>query len=186
MTRWRPVGARSRRFRVLTGLLAVAVVFASGLAVAVHLVLSPGLAPLPERADAIVVFAGEKARAELAWRLLAEGRSSVVVLSNGAVSPETAPRCGEEAPIRVLCPSPGESDTRGEARMFARLAQENGWQSLIAVTGNYHVARARLLLDRCWGGATSFAAVPWRRVGLAPVLHEVGGLLVASSVARSC
>jgi uncharacterized SAM-binding protein YcdF (DUF218 family) len=179
----------SRR-RVLAGLLAAALVAlvaaVAVLAFAWHAVRSPDRRPLPDQADAVVVFAGEQARVDLARRLVDEGRSKVLVLSNGEASRATRPLCGQVEPFEVLCPTPDTLDTRGEARMFARLAQERGWSNLIAVTGDYHVARASLLLRRCLKHGSAFAAVPWPSVGWRPVLHEVGGLVEASTLDRSC
>ena len=177
---------RITRRRVLVGLLVVVVVAGAVIALCVRLVLDPSVGPLPDRADAIVVFAGEHSRADLALQLAAEGRAGVVVLSNGSASPVTAPLCGQAQPFVVLCPRPDQLDTRGEARMFGDLARQHGWNDLIAVTGNYHVARARLLLERCWKGGTTFAPVSWNHVGLSATAHEVGGLIEASTLQRSC
>jgi uncharacterized SAM-binding protein YcdF (DUF218 family) len=177
---------RITRRRVVVAVLVVVALVAAGLAFAVHLVLAPTVGSVPDRADAIVVFAGERARVDLALELAAEGRADTVVLSNGAASRETSALCGQTAPVTVICQRPEPLDTRGEARMFAEIARDHGWHDLIAVTGNYHVSRARLLLERCWTGGTSFAAVPWPHIGLSPLLHEVGGLAQAATVARAC
>jgi uncharacterized SAM-binding protein YcdF (DUF218 family) len=176
----------TRRRAVFGTLLVLAVVMAAGFAWVVHLVRSPSTGAIPGQADAIVVFAGEQARVVLALRLVDEGRADVLVVSDGEANPQVSGSCGQQEPVRVLCPRPDPLDTRGEARMFARLAQENGWHDLIAVTGDYHLTRARLLLDRCWDGHTTFAPVRWAHVGIGPVLHEIGGLAEAESVQRGC
>ena len=171
---------------MLVGLAVLVLVAGAAVAFGVRLVLDPTVGPLPDRADAIVVFAGEHSRADLALQLAADGHAGAVVVSNGAASPVTAPLCGQEQPFAVLCPRPDQLDTRGEARMFADLARQYGWNDLIAVTGNYHVARARLLLERCWNGGVTFAPVRWKHVGLSATAHELGGLIEASTLQRSC
>jgi uncharacterized SAM-binding protein YcdF (DUF218 family) len=40
----------------------------------------------------------------------------------------------------------------GEAQAIARLAEEQGWSSQIAVTSSYHAHRATFLLGRCCEG----------------------------------
>ena len=64
------------------------------------------------------------------------------------------------AGLRLYCLSPDPATTRGEARQFAELAEREGWQSLVLVTSNYHVRRAGLLLDRCYGGQVRRVATP--------------------------
>lgn len=173
------------RRRVVIAALVVVAGLVAAVGFAAHQVLSPTVAALPAHADAVVVFAGEDARLDLAERLVAEGHADALVISNGEHS-SAAARCGQQEPVVVLCPRPGSLDTRGEARMFAQVARDHGWHDLIAVTGNYHVARARLLLERCWPEGVTFAPVPWRHVRAGVVLHEIGGLVDAVTVDRTC
>lgn len=116
--------------------------------------------------DALVVFAGEERRVELALELVDAGVAPVVVFSHGDREPLVAGRCGSVVPVEVLCPVPVPSDTRGEARMFADLAVERGWGRVVAVTGNYHLARARMLMSRCFAGEARFEVVDWDDVPL--------------------
>jgi len=155
-------------------------------ALTAHAVVAPAAGAVPDHADAIVVFAGERARLDRALQLVSQGRADTLVVSDGERISDIAPRCGDVAPVRVLCPTPDEQDTRHEAEMFARIGHEQGWHALIAVTGDYHVARARLLLDRCWAGSVAFAPVPWPHVGLSHLVHEAGGLVDARVLDRSC
>ena len=176
ITRWKVIAAVAV---LLVGLTLAATAYT------VHLVKSPDIGPVAEHADAIFVFAGEDARVDLAQQLVSDGRADVLVLSNGSASKKAAALCGQQTPVKVLCPRPEPLTTRGEARMFGELARANGWHSVIAVTGDYHVTRARLLLERCWDGAVSFAAVRWPRLAFGPLGHEVGGLAEAT-VERTC
>jgi len=147
---------------------------------------------LPASADVLVVFAGESARVQLALEitdgLSTGGIAPVVVFSNGLRSPLVADRCGQLRPVEVLCPVPESSNTRGEAQMFAALANERRWSNMVAVTGDYHLARARTLLARCVDEAVevSFVTVDWDDVALTVYLHETIGLWRAQVVDRGC
>lgn len=119
-------------------------------------------APLPDQADAIVVFAGEDRRFALGRQLAEEGRAPVLVLSAGRLPSVAEGWCEEQATsFEVVCLVPEPSSTGGEAAAFARLAEERGWASLIGVTGDYHAQRAGMLLSRCFGGDLSWALVAW-------------------------
>ena len=159
-----------------------------------------------DRADAVVVFAGAKERLPAALELMVAGRAPVLVLPNGNRPgwPEANRLCrgrgdgtsttvggpGPGPPFEVVCPVPDPMTTRGEARIVARLAAERGWDSLIAVTSTYHIARAELLLERCFPGRIqAVAADPgpldrarWWRL----VRHELAGHLAYRLVMRGC
>lgn len=149
-------------------------------------VQNPQVDELPDRADAVVVFSGEIRRTELALRLMEGGVSDVLVLSLGELDDSGSVLCGQDEPFMVLCPRPGEINTRGEARMFGQLAAENGWTSIIAVTGDYHAQRARLRLSRCYDGDVAFANVEWDNVEPQLVRRETLGYLEARLVQRGC
>jgi uncharacterized SAM-binding protein YcdF (DUF218 family) len=152
----------------------------------VRMVRNPDFDVAPVQADAVLVFAGESDRLELALELVDQGVSGTLVVSLGTKEPLIARRCGTTSPVEVLCPEPQELNTRGEARMFGAIARERGWGNVVAVTGDYHGARARMLLDRCFEGAASFALVDWHDVGWSVVRKEVAGLWVARFLDRSC
>ena len=147
---------------------------------------------LPASADVLVVFAGESARVQLALEitdgLSTDGIAPVVVFSHGLRNPLVADRCGQLRPVEVLCPVPESSNTRGEAQMFAALANERRWSNMVAVTGDYHLARARTLLTRCVDEPVevSFVTVDWDDVALTVYAHETLGLWRAQIVDRGC
>jgi uncharacterized SAM-binding protein YcdF (DUF218 family) len=117
----------------------------------------------PGRADAVVVFAGgDGERQAEGVRLVGQGVAPVLVISDGGEPDGPRARLCRERPagLRLVCFTPDPATTRGEARRFAELAGRHGWRSLVLVTSNYHVLRASLLLERCYGG-------PVRRVGTA-------------------
>ena len=152
----------------------------------IQMVWSPSFGVPPTRSDAVFVFAGESARLELALELIDEGVSDTLVVSLGEREPLISGRCGSTLPVRVLCPEPENLDTKGEARMFGALASEHGWTDVVAVTGDYHSARARMLLDRCLDGTSTFVLVDWEGVGSSVVRHEVAGLWAARFLDRGC
>lgn len=57
--------------------------------------------------------------------------------------------CGRDQPVEIVCPVPEPNSTIGEARAFARLADERGWQSLAVVTSRGHLTWARLAAGQC-------------------------------------
>jgi uncharacterized SAM-binding protein YcdF (DUF218 family) len=149
-------------------------------------VYRPPVDELPDNADAVVVFSGEIKRTELALQLMEGGLSDILVLSLGELDPTGKSLCGQSEPFVVLCPRPDTADTRGEARMFGELAKDNGWTSLIAVTGDYHAQRARLRLSRCYGGDLAFATVEWGTPRSQLVRRETLGYLEAQLLERGC
>ncbi len=110
-----------------------------------------------ERADAVVVLAGARGpRLAKALELVRDGVAPVLVVSDGwgLAWVEANRLCaGRPAAVPIVCFRPAPYSTRGEARGFARLAAAQGWRSVLVVTSRYHVARARVLFERCYDGA---------------------------------
>jgi uncharacterized SAM-binding protein YcdF (DUF218 family) len=112
---------------------------------------------VPQHADAVIVLAGARGpRLTRGLALVRRGVAPVLVVSD-AWSPtwvEANRLCaGRTAPVPVLCFHPVPYSTRGEARSVARLAANHHWASVLVVTSRYHIARAAILFDRCFGGA---------------------------------
>lgn len=117
---------------------------------------------LPERADAVVVFAGEDRRFELGRQLVEDGRAPVLVLSASRLPAVAEGWCQERTKsFEVVCLTPEPSSTGGEAAAFTQLARKRRWVNLIGVTGDYHAQRAGMLLTRCFVGEVSWALVDW-------------------------
>lgn len=154
----------SRR-ALVAGLVVVtfaAVVIGVGFWRLVDGIRNPTVGPLPERADAVVVFAGEDRRFELGRQLVEEGRAPVLVLSASRLPPMAEGWCDEElTTFEVVCVIPESSSTAAEATVFARLARDREWGALLGVTGDYHAQRASMLLSRCFGGTASWSVVDW-------------------------
>ena len=111
---------------------------------------------VPGRVDAVVVLAGGRGpRLAHGLTLVRRGVAPVLVLSDGwsATWSEANRLCaGRPAPARILCFHPEPYSTTGEARGVARLAATRGWKSVLVVSSRYHIARARILFDRCVEG----------------------------------
>lgn len=154
---------------------------------AVQAIHNPEAGPLPDRADAVVVFAGGLGRLELGRQLVEEGRVPVMVLNSTDFLAVDRGWCEQEVvDVEVICVLPSEDSTRGEARSFALLAEERGWTSLIGVTGDYHVHRAGLWLERCFSGEVAMAKRDWGTPPPAMTAKEFLALGHASFIDRSC
>jgi uncharacterized SAM-binding protein YcdF (DUF218 family) len=180
--------SRHRVVGVVVGVFAAAVLAADVvLAVFTWQVLRPSEESL-QPADAIVVLSGEDRRLSLGLELADQGLAPVLVVSFGTLWEEVSGRCGDVEPFEVSCPEPDEDSTRGEARMIARLIDEHGWRSVIVVTGDYHVARARQLVGRCVSGPVDvrWALVDWENVPPWVMRGELAKRVHASVVQRGC
>jgi uncharacterized SAM-binding protein YcdF (DUF218 family) len=145
----------------------------------------------PTRADAIVVLSGERGnRLARGLALVREGVAPVLVISDGRARgwAQANRLCREGGgSFAVLCFRPDPYSTRGEARETARLARARGWQTLVVVTSSYHITRARMLFQRCFGGRVE-------AVGTRYPLHQIPSMLVTEmakylyevTFARSC
>lgn len=149
-------------------------------------VQDPALGPLPERADAVVAFGGDRSRHEHALELMDDGLAPVMVVSIGHQHPSLEPMCGQVEPFEVWCPDPAELNTRGDARMFGGLAREHGWETVVAVTSEYHVQRARTHLQRCYSGPLVFTAPSAGSVSDRIIQRETLGGIHARFFTRGC
>ena len=107
------------------------------------------------RADAIVVLGGRPNRLPVGLRLWREGVAPTLVVFN-----EDGRGDDEHLYFR-----PEPYNTRGEARVTARLAREHGWRSIVLVTSTYHLPRARMIFRRAFDGEIVPAGAPatlWR------------------------
>ena len=119
-----------------------------------------------QRADAIVVLAGEHdGREEYGLRLARDGWAPTVVLSNPYLRNDDVMEqyCRPAEGVEVICKKPPTLTTRGEAEMVRQLAQERSWTKIIVLTWRYHIPRARLVFRQCYSeeaGTTVMRAMP--------------------------
>jgi uncharacterized SAM-binding protein YcdF (DUF218 family) len=140
-------------------------------------------------ADAVVLFAGAAERLDTAVELMERGAAPNLVLPNGNTIDDAEDLCEGSAPYQVFCPASDEITTKGEAVAIGRLAEEQGWSRLIAVTSVYHVHRATFLLGRCFDGPVD-AVTPSQDLDteewVGKIPHEWAGFLAALVLPPAC
>lgn len=105
----------------------------------------------PSRADAIVVLAGAaEERVPVAQQLHSDDAADILAISDSGGPDDSYAdhACATNEQPDVICFSPIENSTRGEARSIGRLAQTHGWTSIIVVTSTYHLRRATMLVSQ--------------------------------------
>jgi uncharacterized SAM-binding protein YcdF (DUF218 family) len=113
------------------------------------------------RADAIVVLSGSKSRLPLGVRLMRDHDGRLLVVSrNDLPSRLEQDACAQRLPFRTLCVRADPFSTQGEARLIGRLAHARGWHTVDVVTSQFHVFRARLIIERCYHGRLVMVGAP--------------------------
>lgn len=107
-----------------------------------------------ERADAVVVLAPilQTGRLEHALGIMSEspGTTLVVSVPKHASDKGSDEICRARRSYQIICFSPEPVTTQGEARAIQRLSEEHGWRSVTVVTNEFHVTRARTIIERCY------------------------------------
>lgn len=159
--RWLPVAAG-------TG----AALFATWLLVCTGVLLHPEVTEDPRPADAVFVLGpSDTTRVAQAQRLMDEGLAPTVVYATpqgpdalGALATTEQidqPHCQEQHDYEVICFEPDPSTTQGEAIRMRDLAAQRGWDDIIVVTMRPHVARAQLIVGRCYTGRTQWSPIDY-------------------------
>ncbi len=149
---------------VVLALVVLAVVATAG--VAGFILFTRPQADRLSHADAIVVLGGEwDGRVAYGLDLARRGYADTVLLSDGYAGlghdGDFARACAEPIPgVRVICFAPQPYTTRGEAMYTAKLAAEHQWRTVIVVSWNYHMVRARYIFRRCFDGDLIMRPVP--------------------------
>ena len=149
----------------------------------------------PEKADAVVVLAGAAAERLPVGRELVAGNYAPELALSYTDTPGnriTDLYCDynagdtiseDPASAAVTCFFPEPLTTRGEARAIARLAADNGWDTLIVVTSRYHLLRAETNISQCTtaeltmvGSDPELSPRQW----LGRFVEETGGLAAAA------
>jgi uncharacterized SAM-binding protein YcdF (DUF218 family) len=164
---------------------------AAAVAVALFSILTAVLFVFPAKgpsahADVVVVLDdGVGVRRAKAIQAVTAGVASNLVISHHADRPQDCP--ANIASVTVVCFSPTDDSTKGEASAFARIAKEHGWTSLIFVTDPPHVTRSKWLISRCFAGnigaiTTKVSNLDWP----IRVVYEWAALSKAVLTERSC
>ena len=125
---------------------------------AVTKIYFPRMDPLPDDVDVLMQVGGAKPSDFPAAREIAQenGIPDLVISEPTGSQALRDKYCAPLDGVEVHCFAPDPSDTQGEAQEFARLAEENGWDSaMVLSTGREHVERVRLYFERCWDGDLS-------------------------------
>jgi uncharacterized SAM-binding protein YcdF (DUF218 family) len=154
-SRWR---RRAHRLVVSVCLLLIVVVIA-GLPVFVR----PQIDRL-RHADAILILGGfGDYRYSFGLELAAQGWAPDLVVSNPRGASDVWERNFCATPptrLDLHCFMPDPITTKGEARELRRLASQYGWRTVIVVTFQPHISRARFILEQCFDGDLIMVASP--------------------------
>lgn len=181
--------APRRRQRRILVIATIAAVFLAFCGLTVRLFIFPA-SGMPARVDAIVMMAGPGNRYSTALNLAYQHRARVLVISTGNDHGPGGPigPCGPPVPgVRVICFNPSPDTTQGEAEYAARLARQYHWHSIALVTITPQDSRARLRMERCFGGHVYVMPAPIR-LQLWPyeLAYEWGATIKALTISRSC
>lgn len=136
----------------------------------------------------MVVLSGSKKRLPVALELMRREVAPTLVISYGLEQRNLRARrvCSTPQAFAVLCPKPDPFSTRGEAELIARLASEHRWSSVVVVTSRFHLLRARLLIERCYGGRLTMVGAPTEAWRLPHLVAFEWAKLVRAGIVRSC
>jgi hypothetical protein len=151
---------------------------------------------VPARSDALLVLGPpDRSRMAEALRLMDAGVAPVLVVANPGTGDlgdasgrvyytRAAQTCagGGEQDYEVICFRPDPSTTQGEAMELRALSEQRGWEHVSVLTYRQHVARSRLLLERCYAGeldvlSFDYPSVP--RGHLREFVYQSGGFVKA-------
>lgn len=140
----------------------------------------------PQTVDAVLVIAGATdGRHELGAQMVENGVSENFVVSNpaGVLDEVGYAHCnGSSRPARAAetwCMKPDPVTTTGEALSIDKLAKQQGWTSVTAVTNRPHNHRVRTNLKRCTDLDYSVVSIEDLDVTRTPshIAREIGGYL---------
>lgn len=139
----------------------------------------------PQRADAIVVLSGDRARLTTGLRLFHEHVAPTLLISrDDRPWPEADALCGRQG---IRCFRADPYSTQGEAETVARLERGRDWEEIVVVTSRYHLRRARMLFERCTHRRPQVVAAETTALDYVEVVPwEWGKLLYQLTVDRSC
>jgi uncharacterized SAM-binding protein YcdF (DUF218 family) len=141
---------------------------------------------MPPQVSAIVMLAGPGDRTPAALRLAREHRAPFLVVSRGWQG--YGGPCPSAVPgVKLICFEPDPGNTRGEAEAIGRLAKQYHWNSVVLVTTPSQDTRARIMVERCFGGSTYVVTAPLSP-GAWPyeIAYGWGALVKALVLYRAC
>jgi ubiquinone/menaquinone biosynthesis C-methylase UbiE len=143
---------------------------------------------MPGRVSAIVMMDGPGRMLGRTLRLARQHRPRFLIISLGR--PESSYGCPRPITgIRLICFNPRPASTAGEAEYVGRLARRYHWRSVALVTITSQDTRARLRVERCFGGRVYVMTTPpdpsqtnWPY----QIVYQWGALLKALILQPSC
>jgi hypothetical protein len=179
------VSRRTKRWRRIG--LALAVIVAITSATTARLFIWPAQG-MPARVSAIVMMDGPGTTLSRALQLARQHRPRFLVISLGA--PGSSDLCPRPIPgVRLICFNPRPASTAGEAEYVGLLARKYHWRSMALVTITPQDTRARLRVERCFGGSVYVMTTPpdpqqtsWPY----QIAYQWGALLKALILQTSC
>jgi hypothetical protein len=174
-----------KRWRLAAGVVAVfLIVFSVATA---RLLIWPDRG-MSTRVSAIVMMNGPGDRLDTALRLGWQHRAPFLVIARGSAAYGHGSGCAPQIPrVKVICFDPNPATTRGEAEFAGRLARQYHWRSIALVTITPQDTRARMRMERCFGGPVYVITAP---IALAAwpyqIAYEWGAILKALVTQRSC
>lgn len=172
---------RRRRKRIVAPLIA-SILLAIGFPA---FFLFPSSTP-PMPSDAVLVLAGvSDGRHQLGAELIGEGISQNFVVSNplGPHDKVGHAYCQGrdllEGASRVWCMRPIPVTTVGEAMTIGKLAEEEGWTTLTAVTNRPHTRRVQTIFEQCTNLDVDVVSISRIDVSWLPyhLAQEIGGYI---------
>ena len=138
-------------------------IIAAWIAVVSAKVMFPAQGEIHEGSDAVVSLAPQHHRLYTATRLIEVGQTDTLVVSHfdGDLAFSDAGQQVDRASVTdycdthegdgVICFTPDEVATIGEAFTVRDIAAQHSWESLTVVTSRYHAFRAHYIFEQCVG-----------------------------------
>lgn len=146
----RPSRRRARRI-TLIALATIATLFITWLAFAIRIVVFP-TQDVAEPADAIVVIGPTTQwRQDYAKRLADDGIADTVALMTSSTDLDNAYCAPGAIAPETICFRPDPFTTQGEATWVRDQAEARGWDSIVVITMDAHIERARFIFAQCLG-----------------------------------
>lgn len=140
----------------------------------------------PREVHAVLVIAGASdGRHELGAQLIEDGVAENFVVSNSAGARDKVgySHCNgdarPESAAETWCMKPDPVTTTGEAMAIEKLAEQEGWTSVVAVTDRPHNHRVRTNLERCTDLEYTVISIDGFNITRLParMVREIGGYI---------
>lgn len=169
----RPSRRRARRI-TLIALATIAALFIAWLAFAIRIVMFPTQDAI-EPADVIIVIGPTTQwRQDYAKQLSDEGFADTVALMTSSKELDNNYCARGAMAAETICFYPDPFTTQGEATWVREQADARGWESIIVITMDAHIERARFIFAQCLGDKVNvaFPGQPDNNLGMRHTLYN--------------